>query len=311
MEAPTIGETTQLIGATRRAQRCSGTYRGDIPDPRFRFNVLFVEHDGPFPMHGHEYAELVVVLGGSGVHRTDRGTYPIQAGDVFVVNGSGRHGFPTARSLRLCNVQFDPRQFFRNPADLGRMMGFHALFDLEPRSGPPHLRLTASQLAFVEGQLRSIEEEFRGAREGRQTAVRGSFLLLVTHLARLYGAGAGPGPVSRMASVLAYARTHFRGPVRVETLARIAHLSPSQFRRVFRRTFRLSPARYLARLRIEEACELLKDSRAKLSAVAREAGFGSAAFFSTRFRRLTGLSPREYRRRLHDASRKDAHEMLG
>jgi AraC-like DNA-binding protein/quercetin dioxygenase-like cupin family protein len=295
-----VGTAVELVGSRRREQVCTGTLHGDLPDPRFRFNLLFVQHDAPFPLHGHEYSELVVVLDGRAVHRTTLGTHPIEAGDVFVVNGDVRHAFDAPAELRLANVQYDPRQFLSGHADLERLPGFHALFDLEPRSGrPPRLRLAPAQLAHVVALLRGLEEELRGRVDGRETVLRSTFLLLVAFLSRLYGdvRPAEPGPVARFAPVLAHARRHFREPLDIPDLARLAHLSPSQFQRSFKREFGLTPVRFLARLRVEEACALLRNPRLKLADVARDCGFGSPSFFSTQFKRFTGMSPREFRRR--------------
>jgi AraC-like DNA-binding protein len=49
--------------------------------------------------------------------------------------------------------------------------------------------------------------------------------------------------------------------------------------------------------RIRAARELLRHGEAKIAAVAAEVGFASAQHFSARFRAVTGMSPREFRRR--------------
>ena len=297
-----IGRTIEQVGAAERVQTCTGTYR-DLPDPRLRFNLLFVRHDKPFPLHGHEYSELVIVLGGRSGHRTDVEDFPIGEGDVFVINRPHRHGFPDPERLQLCNVQFDPKSMFAGQRDLATMMGFHALFDLEPRWRQSRrfrqrLRLSPAQLAGVRERLRAIEREFRGNADGRATAVRSLFLLLATDLARYYGEARlkQPTPVARLAGALAYARRHLSRPLRVATLARISRLSPSQFQRAFRKAFDTTPVRKINEFRIEEARESLLDPSRGIAAIARETGFASASFFSTQFKRFTGLSPRDYRR---------------
>jgi AraC family L-rhamnose operon transcriptional activator RhaR/AraC family L-rhamnose operon regulatory protein RhaS len=298
-----IGRAIETVGAVERVQACTGTYRGDLPDPRLRFNILFVRHDEPFPLHGHEYSELVIVLGGRSGHRTDVEDFPIAAGDVFVINRPHRHAFLDPERLELCNVQFDPKVMFAGQRDLGTMMGFHALFDLEPRWRQSvrfrqRLRLTPAQLQSVKGRLRAIEREFRGDTEGRATAVRSLFLLLATDLARYYGEARRkrPTPVARLAAALAYARRHLSKPLRMDTLAKISQLSPSQFQRAFRKAYGVPPVRKINEFRIEEARAYLEDPSRDIAGVARDTGFASASFFSTQFKRFTGLTPREYRR---------------
>jgi AraC family L-rhamnose operon transcriptional activator RhaR/AraC family L-rhamnose operon regulatory protein RhaS len=284
-------------------QECTGTYRGDFPNPAFRFHLIRVRHDRPFPMHGHPYSELVVVLGGRSMHRTLSEDFPIGEGDVFVINPPMHHGFPDPERLRLCNLQFDPRWAFDGERDLGRMMGFHALFELEPRWSltgrfRPRLRLTRTQLGRVRSLLDDLETELRGSDEGCATAVRSRFLLLVTELCRWYAQERRrrPTTAARLASAVAYARRHLAEPLRVGELAAVARLSPSQFQRLFRRAYDTTPARKINSLRIEEARGHLEDPWVGIAEVARRTGFASASFFSTQFKRHTGMTPREYRK---------------
>ncbi|MBI1371226.1 MAG: helix-turn-helix domain-containing protein [Phycisphaera sp.] len=301
----TIGTAIQTVGDNRRVHVCTGTYGGDIPDKRFRFNILKCEHSEPFPMHGHEYSELVIVLGGRATHRTDFEDYPIAEGDVFVINGDHRHGFDDVEELSLCNIQYDPEQFFAGQRELEQLMGFHALFDLETRTPDAagqtfrqRLCLSRSQLAHVRSLLEMLREEFAGSADGRQTVIRSTFMLLVTYLARAYDDAKRdkPTPVVRMASVVAHIRKHFRTQLRIDDLAAIAHLSPSQFQRTFKKVYGTPPLKLIGQLRIEEACELLRDPTRDVAEIGAEVGYCTGAFFSTQFKRATGVSPTEYRK---------------
>lgn len=53
--------------------------------------------------------------------------------------------------------------------------------------------------------------------------------------------------------------------------------------------------RYLIKLRIEKAKELLEDKRVNVSEVAYKLGYVSAAHFSRQFKRIVGVSPSDYR----------------
>ncbi|QDU60302.1 HTH-type transcriptional activator RhaR [Planctomycetes bacterium Pan216] len=299
-----IGRAIETVQGREREQICRGTMAGDMPDPQFRFNVQFVEHREPFPMHAHEYAELVFVLGGSALHRTDGEDFPINLGDVFVIKGAERHGFGDPRRLKLCNVMFDPESFFAGERDLECLMGFHALFDLEPQSRGgrgfrSRLRLSASELAELQPLLVRMRTELEQRAEGWRTLIRGHFLVLVSALARLYAQQSqnAQAPIVNMANVVSHIQRTFRGPLRIEELAKIAHLSPSQFRRNFKRTYQVTPVQFINELRVHEACELLRRPQAEIKRIAAETGFASSSFFATQFKRITGLSPSEYRRR--------------
>ncbi len=308
---PAIGTTVQRIGAHRKIQVCHGTRSGDLPETGFPFNILFVEHHEAFPLHRHQYSELVIVLGGRARHITDHETYDIERGDIFVLNGTMQHGFEDAQDLMLCNVQYDPSHLLPSRGDLNEMMGYHALFDLEPRACQAQqfrrrLHLADHDLAYAESLARAMEQEFFGRAEGRRTSIRATFLLLATHLCRLYAEQKkdSPAPVVRMASVIAHIQKHFREPLRIDLLARIAHLSPSQFQRTFKRMHGDTPIGFVNRLRIEEAKKLLRDPNRDIASIAHDTGFSTPAFFSTQFRKSTGQSPSAYRRNAFAETRK-------
>lgn len=78
-------------------------------------------------------------------------------------------------------------------------------------------------------------------------------------------------------------------------LARRAHVSPEQLRRLCLRELGRSPMQHLTAIRIQRAQELLERTNDKLEAIAPEVGYDSALVFSRAFKRWVGLSPSEYR----------------
>jgi AraC-like DNA-binding protein len=83
-------------------------------------------------------------------------------------------------------------------------------------------------------------------------------------------------------------------PLTLEELAREASLSRFYFVRAFRNVFGITPARYLARVRIERAKSLLV-AGAPVTEVCFAVGFRSLGSFSARFRREVGRPPSAYR----------------
>ncbi len=54
---------------------------------------------------------------------------------------------------------------------------------------------------------------------------------------------------------------------------------------------------YINEYRLEQAKELLNDSRVRVSDVAAEVGYSNFSYFSTLFKKYTGLTPNEYRQK--------------
>jgi AraC-like DNA-binding protein len=87
----------------------------------------------------------------------------------------------------------------------------------------------------------------------------------------------------------------FAEPLDVPALAAIAHLSVSQFARVFKDTFGETPHRYLQRRRVERAMTLLRQTDRPVTQVAWDVGFASLGTFSRTFSAVVGCSPSEFR----------------
>src|SRR5262252_1083838 len=96
----------------------------------------------------------------------------------------------------------------------------------------------------------------------------------------------------------ALAQLHARPeePWTVAFLARRVALSRSLFAEKFAQLVREPPLHYLKRLRLNRAAIRLRSTNDKLSAIAADAGYESAAAFTKAFKRILGKTPGEYRR---------------
>jgi transcriptional regulator GlxA family with amidase domain len=84
----------------------------------------------------------------------------------------------------------------------------------------------------------------------------------------------------------------------VGDLVRQSGLPKRTFDRRFRTATGYSPLAYIQALRVEEAKQLLETSNIAVEAVGREVGYENAASFRRLFRRLAGIGPADYRRKL-------------
>ena len=78
----------------------------------------------------------------------------------------------------------------------------------------------------------------------------------------------------------------------------MAGLSRNYFCRAFRQSFGIPPKRYQLSQRIERAKTLLAKHAASVTDISGSVGYNDTSAFSTAFRRVTGLTPRAYRRNI-------------
>ena len=93
--------------------------------------------------------------------------------------------------------------------------------------------------------------------------------------------------------VLNYIEAHLGETLRLEHLAELSGLSLWRFATVFREHVGVSPYRYVDQQRVRRA-QLLLLQRVPVARVASETGFYDQSHLSRRFKRLCGMTPRQY-----------------
>ncbi|RDL45228.1 AraC family transcriptional regulator [Marinomonas piezotolerans] len=98
----------------------------------------------------------------------------------------------------------------------------------------------------------------------------------------------------RIRRVQSYIFEHLDAPLTISNLAEKAHLSPTQFKKLFKEQTHKSPLDFVMIQRMEKAKALLTHSDSPIGLVAEQVGYTDCSAFSRRFRQYVGLSPREF-----------------
>jgi transcriptional regulator GlxA family with amidase domain len=136
---------------------------------------------------------------------------------------------------------------------------------------------------------------------GRPTALQTAQAFLIESRATQAGfipSGAAPAHGDTVvAAAERRLQEHYAEPLRVEDLSARAGLSSRQFSRRFRGATGTTPLEYLHRERIRAARTLLETAELAVQDVSLAVGYDDVAFFRRLFRRHTGSTPQDYRRR--------------
>jgi AraC family transcriptional regulator len=100
--------------------------------------------------------------------------------------------------------------------------------------------------------------------------------------------------------VIDYIETHLAEKISAIDLADLLEMSTGRLFRAFKISVGTTPFRYIARRRVGRACTILRMTRVPLSQVAIACGMCDQAYLGRTFRRLTGMSPSEWRREHQD-----------
>lgn len=256
-----------------------------------------------FPLHSHDYTEIVIILGGTAGHLIGEKVYPVASGDVYVLQGNQEHGFREAsKDLRVCNVMYRPELFNFPLEKLGTMPGYQALFVLEPARRRDSefrslLRLDSAHLKEVLEKVHRLRLEMETRSPGFECTTQAYLLDLIVYLSRTYSKSpeTSTAGLLRFSEAIAWMEENFMKHSTVDELARRAAMSERHFLRMFRKTFGVSPLDHLIHLRIRHSAELLQTGKCNVTEAAYKSGFSDSNYFSRQFRRIMSMPPRQYR----------------
>jgi AraC family transcriptional regulator len=163
--------------------------------------------------------------------------------------------------------------------------------------------LAGLNLPHIRRWMLAVDAELRAGGLGGPLLVESIATNLSVHLIRhVTGRRQRPPPDDgvlprrKLHTVIEYIMENLEGNPTLAQMAAVANLSPYHFARQFKASTGLAPHQYLISCRIERAQHLLRaHDELGLAEVALRVGFSDQSKFSFHFKRLVGLTPRQFR----------------
>jgi AraC family transcriptional regulator len=218
---------------------------------------------------------------------------PPPAGSIAVV--------PAGSSV-FCSRQgsADSLFIYLEPSIVERVATESFEFDPTRTVVPPVVGLNAPELRST---MLAVDAELKAGGVGGPLMVEALANMLSVHLIRhflgprqLAGQSDGVLPRRKLHTVIEYIMESLEGNPTVERMAAVVHLSPYHFARQFKAATGLPPHQYVIARRVERAQHLLRtDGELGLVEVALRVGFSDQSKFSLHFKRIVGVTPRQFR----------------
>lgn len=240
-----------------------------------------------------DYHVLKYCKSGRGTLTINEKTFPIKAGQCCVI-------FPGDVVTEVADN--DEPWHYAYTAFLGSRanMFFHHL-GLSSENPLFPWEENAPFLACLE-EITGVDSNKLHLRETKR--VSNAYLLLDQLLE--YFDGAFPnrvGPIEGyIEKALVYIEQNYTQNITVSDIAAHLGLNRSYFASIFRKQMQTTPQDYLVRFRIGRACELFAFPNATVTSVANSLNYEPSVFFR-HFKRIVGISPSEYKRRLNETHR--------
>lgn len=249
--------------------------------------------------HCHDHLEMAFVLSGSGRYLIEGELYPIQEGDLLILNPGVRH-----QSQTDPETDMPATEFFVGFSDIH----FKGLLpNTMPLPGGAVLYHTSGELRRKLVKLSaSMQEENAVCRQGRYFMLKAYLVQMILLVIREQCA-----PVERAAGcsfesankkyvvgqIIRYFEEHYSERISLDQIAENMYLSPFYISKIFKSETGDPPIRHLIDIRLEKARKLLEEGRAgSIQEAAARVGYEDAYHFSKLFKKRYGISPSQVRK---------------
>ena len=248
-------------------------------------------------------ARILFVIDGEGKLFLEGTEHPLQAGSLALIGPGVVYQMELERPLELIALNFDytwHRQELEEtlaamPLDCAEQIEKVTVEDCSTLSAPIILQNAQLLQAELEKILHVFQQRKCYFREESASLLKA----LLIRLARMAMLTDMPG--NAMADkLIQYIREHCREDLKVEKIATHFNYHAGHINRIMRRSTGTTIHNYLIRCRMDAAKTLLLSTDMTVSKVAEMVGFGSEAYFCNSFKKLTGISPKEYRCRFRN-----------
>ncbi len=244
--------------------------------------------DGDYHLERKDYQSYLAmyVESGEGFLEVFDQRYSAQAGDLILLDCRTPHRYYTSTGWEMCWLHFHGNVSAR----LYEMIVSHKGCVLNAR-GRADVRECI--VTIVD---RTLQERFLD-----EAAISALVHTLLAKLLPLPAAGRVGGHMSRaVADGISLIQSRYAQPLRLDAIARSVGLSPFHFARLFKSQTKFAPHEFLVLTRIDRAKILLRMSPKSIKEIGFDCGFRSEVSFVTTFKRKTGLTPTEFRRKEPD-----------
>lgn len=268
--------------------------------------------------HGRSYAEIcaannIILFSRTTRHELQKATFELRPHHrcvlIFNLETSGVVRIDGARALLRPNhglliLPFQAHTFPEMAADdlLWLVLTFETnqLDWLEDFRGKvfPLDKATLEHLARILRLYRSPDDETTSQLLGLETSILLTKLRPLVRKPSVPRSTADRGARQLLSAIDTRLRATHSAPVSIGELAASLHISEGRLRARFRAAFSTTLGSYLSNYRLHRVIELMRDTRLNLTEIAGELGFADSAAFARFFRHQTGMTAREFRKRM-------------
>ncbi len=262
----------------------------------------FQQHkaEHPFVMlpHSHDFYMLMIVTKGKGTHRIELDDYPVKPGSVFFMSPSEVHSWQLSDDTEGYILFFNTRFYLMDS-------GNGNIFEL-PLYNPEHKIhskiLSLKQLPEFQSLMENIRQESNSESAYQKRILRSYLDILLRKLAIVFNINqeskSGQLTAALIPRLTVLINQHFSEHLPASFYANELDMNLQRLNAITKKSLNKTVAALIHERLLNEAKRLLEYSTFTISEVAFHLNFNDNSYFTRFFKKETGMTPEQYRKRM-------------
>jgi AraC-like DNA-binding protein len=257
--------------------------------------------------------ELVLISEGKGALKSGKLHYPCKRGTILYLHENFWHSIEAdlETPITFYSVHFsfararhtpenwsyhqDINYYLKDRKSTGKVWSFRTRYDLLPFD---HAYNTAN-LDKIQDCFIALNRTYYEKKVGYELRLN---VLLLELLDILFIETHFPpdkaSNTDKLKAAVGYIQEHYTQTIRLEKLARHLGISESRLIILFKKNTGKTPINYINQVKVNHAKDLLLNSNKTIKETAFELGFQDEFYFSRVFKKLEGISPRDFKKKI-------------
>lgn len=261
-----------------------------------QFRLLFSDGDSKGILHRHEFLEMCYIVSGTAMHIVNGMKRSLTAGSIIIIDYGVNHiVINKSKDFYSVNLLFMPEYI---DDSLLNCLSFKDV-------------LRSSQIDFIYNDtyyhfkdddgavlplVEKMAEEYYNDRHGNKQYIRCLLIQIIILLMRKCKTQAIQAKKSdkEFEKIVEYLRAHYAEHITLSMLSQMFNHSTSAIYQMFQNYLHVKYADFLADIRINAACNLLRETNNRIDDIAAAVGYKDTGSFRKVFKEKMGITPKAY-----------------
>ena len=250
--------------------------------------------------HTHDFIEFVYMMRGKSLHKINGVEYPLNSGDLLIINYDQVHSFNGDPNAIYCNFLIKPTLIDKRMEkcrDLFSLFNtanykeFKELINNDCR----HIHFSPEEKDCFEYMLRLLNVETKEKKIGYDLMTSVGVNFLLTMIFRKM-CNTHKNQDRQITKIFEHINKNYDQNISVTMLARMCNYNSSYFSRIFKNYAGVPFSTYLKKVRIENACRIIKSQNITIGKLYTKVGYTNKTNFYKHFKEVTGVTPYQFKK---------------